>query len=169
MRAEGVGFPAVQPVADRPFMPGYGVPAAGGTLLPFSYAEQRLAQARNYWLSTVSTGGRPHLMPVWAVWLDGTVQFSTGGESLKARNLRADPRCTVAAQCTSDAELVVVEGTAARIGAEALAAFAAAVEAKYGYDMSGLLDQPVFAVTPQKIIALDETFSTHATRFTFPN
>lgn len=151
-------------------MPGYGVPAEGGTLLPFSYAEQRLIEARNYWLSTVGAQGKPHLMPVWAMWLDGAVQFSTGSESRKTRNLRADPRCSIAAQCSNDAELVVVEGHAAQISRPALPAFASAVKAKYGFDMSGMLDQPVFAVIPQKVIALDETFSAHATRWTLsPN
>jgi len=149
-------------------MPGYGVPATGGRLLPFSYAEQRLTGARNYWLSTVGPDGAPHLMVLWAVWLNGTVQFSTGSESRKTRNLHADPRCTVGAQCLNDAELVVVEGRAARVDEADLPAFAAAVKAKYGFDMGGMLDQPVFAVTPRKIIALDETFSAHATRFTFP-
>ncbi len=149
-------------------MPGYGVPARGGILLPFSFAEQRLTQAHNYWLSTVGADGAPHLTVVWAVWLDGSVRFSTGSRSRKTRNLRADPRCTVAAQCTSDAELVVAEGHAAQIDTSELPAFAAAVEAKYGYDMAAMLDQPVFAVAPRKVIALDETFSEHATRFTFP-
>ncbi|MEJ7702428.1 MAG: pyridoxamine 5'-phosphate oxidase family protein [Geodermatophilaceae bacterium] len=158
----------MEPVADRPFMPGYGVPAEGGDLLPFSYAEQRLTEAVNYWLSTVAPDGAPHLMPVWAVWLDGTAQFSTGSESRKTKNLRADPRCTIAPQCSNDAELVVVEGHARQVRASGLPAFAAAVEAKYSFDMSGMLDQPVFAVVPGKIIALDETFSAHATRWTFP-
>lgn len=156
-----------QPAVDRPFMPGYGVPAEGGTLLPFSYAEQRLTDARNYWLSTVGPDGAPHLMVVWAVWLSGTVQFSTGSTSRKTKNLRADPRCTVAPQCSNDAELVVVEGRAAQLAPADLEPFASAVKAKYGFDMSGMLDQPVFAVAPRKVIALDETFSAHATRWTF--
>jgi len=149
-------------------MPGYGVPAEGGDLLPFSWVERRLTEARIYLVSTVGADGRPHLMPVWAVWVGGTVQLSTGTESRKAKNLHADPRCSVAAVCADDAEAVVVEGTAAQVDVTELAGFAAAVGAKYGYDMSDMLDQPVFAITPDKIIALDETFSAHATRFTFP-
>lgn len=108
-------------------------------------------------------------MPVWAVWLDGTVQFSTGSESRKTRNLRADPRCAMAAQCAHEAEMVVVEGSAAQLEKSDLRAFGKAVQAKYSCDMSDLLDQPVFAVTPHKIIALDETFSAHATRWTLPD
>jgi len=49
----------------------------------------------------------------WGVWVDGTVQFSTGRASRKAKNLERDPRCVV---MTEDArEAVVVEGTAARV------------------------------------------------------
>lgn len=150
-------------------MPGYGVPAEGGDFLPIAYAEQRLTEARNYWLATAGAGGRPHLMVVWAVWEGGRLLFSTSAGSRKARNLQADPRCSVAAQCEQDTELVVLEGTAERAGPDTVAAYAAAVQAKYGFDMSGLLDEPVFVVVPDKIIGLDGTFSAHATRWSFPH
>ncbi len=149
-------------------MPGYGVPAEGGDLLPFSFVEQRLTAARNYWLATVCPDGRPHLMVVWAVWREDAVLFSSGARSRKARNLQAEPRCSLGAQCDADTELVVVEGVAEMAGRATVSEYAAAVEAKYGFDMSGMLDEPVFTMRPDKIIALDETFSTHATRFTFP-
>ena len=52
-------------------------------------------------------------MPVWGVWLDGRLWFSSGLRSRKARNLAADPRCTLT---TDDArDPVVVEGTAERV------------------------------------------------------
>src|SRR5262249_17191311 len=62
-----------EPIASRPHMPGYGtLPAGeGGGLLPWSWAEERLARSHDYWLATVTPDGAPHLMPVWAVWLDG--------------------------------------------------------------------------------------------------
>ena len=148
-------------------MPGYGVPA-DGELLPFSYAEQRLAAARNYWLATVGADGRPHLMVVWAVWLDRALLFSTGRRSRKTRNLRHEPRCSIAAQCAGDTELVVVEGTAEQRPLATLGPFVAEVRRKYDTDMTELLDEPVFAVRPEKIIGLDETFSAHATRWTLP-
>lgn len=148
-------------------MPGYGVPVGGGALLPFSYAEQRLAEARNYWLSTVGADGRPHLMIVWAVWLDGRLLFSTGQRSKKARNLRREARCSIAPQCPGETELVVLEGAAEQLSVDALGPFVAAVSAKYDTDMSAMLDEPVFAVRPEKIVALDDTFAAHATRWTF--
>jgi PPOX class probable F420-dependent enzyme len=100
------------PRADRPFMPGYGVEdAASGTgLLSWQWAEERLIESHDYWVVSVWPDGRPHAMPVWGVWEDTSLLFSSGGQSRKVRNLRADPRCVVAVQDTNDP--VVVEGTA---------------------------------------------------------
>ena len=103
------------PEASRPYMPGYGMLPAdeGSGLLPWSWAEQRLVTARNYWLSTAWPDGRPHMMPVWGMWQDDAFWFSSSNRSRKARNLGSDPRCTVA---TGDPENpVVLEGLAARV------------------------------------------------------
>lgn len=43
-------------------------------------------------VATVMNDGRPHVMPVWFV-LDGEqIVFTTGANSVKARNLQRDPR-----------------------------------------------------------------------------
>src|SRR3954471_19860601 len=105
--------------ADRPVMPGYGILPAdeGSGLIPWAEAQRRLAVAHDYWVATVRPDGRPHVMPVWGVWLGGRLWFSSALSSRKARNLAADPRCTVT---TDDAQNpVVVDGVAERlIGAE---------------------------------------------------
>lgn len=82
-----------QPRASRPHMPGYGILAAdqGSGLLPWSWASERLAEAHNYFVATTRPDGRPHVMPVWGLWLDDTFYFSTGRESRKARNLEGNP------------------------------------------------------------------------------
>jgi PPOX class probable F420-dependent enzyme len=63
-------------------------------------------------LSTVRPSGAPHVAPIWFV-LDGDdMVFTTGGESVKARNLRHEPR---AAMCVDDQQppysFVVATGT----------------------------------------------------------
>ena len=47
-------------------MPGYGIlgPTQDSGLLPWSWAEQRLLAARNYWVASCWPDGRPHVMPV---------------------------------------------------------------------------------------------------------
>jgi PPOX class probable F420-dependent enzyme len=43
-------------------------------------------------LATVMANGQPHVMPVWFVLADRQIVFTTGRDSVKARNLRRDPR-----------------------------------------------------------------------------
>ena len=116
-------------------MPGYGIqgPTEGTGLLPWSWAVERLTRSHDYWLATTRPDGRPHVMPVWGVWLDGALWFSSGLRSRKARNLAADPRCAVT---TDDAlEPVVLEGTAELVtGRPAIQAFADALDGKYETD-----------------------------------
>lgn len=148
-------------------MPGYGLlgPTEGRGLLPWSWAEERLTGGRNYWLSTVSSAGRPHAMAVWGLWYADSFFFSTDAESRKARNLTNSPRCCVTTE--GAAEAVIVEGTALRVrDAALLAQVAARYEAKYtmGYPP----DSRVFRVRPEVVFGFIEDaaeFSGAATRW----
>jgi PPOX class probable F420-dependent enzyme len=150
--------------ADRPDAPGYDFvgPDEGDGLLPFEWVVEQLQASHNLWLVTTFPDGRPHAMPVWGVWAEERVQLSTGRASRKARNLERDPRCVVT---TDDGrKAVVVEGTAARVAMSD--AFVAAYDAKYAMDIRSMADEPVFAVTPTRIIAIDESrFATAPTRW----
>src|SRR5215831_17350906 len=107
-----------QPRAQRPRMPGYGVPDTTKGLLPWKWAEVRLRMSHNYWLITVRPDGSPHAMPVWGVYHAGRFYFSTGSASRKARNLVNNRRCLV---CNEKAhEAVILEGTARRVTGAAL-------------------------------------------------
>jgi hypothetical protein len=72
-------------------------------------------------------------MPVWAVWLDEALWFSSSRASRKARNIAAGSRCAIA---TDDPyEPVVVEGEAELMDDEsAIRRFVAAVNEKYSTD-----------------------------------
>jgi len=95
-----------EPVADRPSIPGYGVPETTEGTLPWSHAVERLERAKNYWIGTASADGRPHAVPVWAAWLDGALYFGVGPRSM--RNIAANPRVTVHLESGDD--VVIVEG-----------------------------------------------------------
>jgi len=162
-----------EPVATRPYMPGYGIqPAeAGRGLLPWSWAQERLAGSHDYWLATVTPEGLPHLMPVWAVWHEQKLWFSSASGSRKARNLTAQARCTLA---TGDpAEPVVVAGQAERVeDLQALATMLAAENAKYGTaygpEMVDPASNSVYALRPEWVFALDSRdFTGSPTRFVF--
>ena len=149
---------------DRPHAPGYGFvgPDEGDGLLPFEWAVERLSSSHNLWVVTTYPDGRPHAMPLWAVWVDGGVEFSTGAESRKTKNLDRDRRCVIATEDTREA--VVVEGTAARV--EMSDAFVDAYRAKYDTDIRSMAEHPVWRVTPSKVICIDEErFQTAPTRF----
>ena len=157
--------------AGRPYMPGYPLlDASGGRgLLPWSWAEERLEQAHNYWLATARPDGAPHLMPLWGLWLDGRFCFSTGGQSRKARNLALDARCAVSTERADEA--VIVEGVADRVHDPALLArFAAAYNAKYDWDIDPGSTEPIFAVRPRVAFGFiedSEDFNGSATRWRF--
>lgn len=64
-------------------------------------------------LATVRKDGRPHVVPIWFD-LDGdAIVFTTGGESVKAKNMKRDPRVSI---CVDDEtppfSFVQVEGIA---------------------------------------------------------
>ena len=56
------GDPMAEPHADRPHIPGYGIPTTRKGTLPWSWARDRLERAIVYWLATAGAdgGAAPH-------------------------------------------------------------------------------------------------------------
>ena len=83
---------------------------------PWTDVRERIANRETgqaNWLATVRPDGRPHLMPLIAVWIDGAFHFLAGEETRKARNLAADGRCVIAMSSFELPSLdIVVEGHA---------------------------------------------------------
>lgn len=162
-----------EPIADRPYMPSYGVAAAdaGQGLLPWSWAETRLAASHDYWLASTWPDGRPHVMPVWGVYLDGALWFSTSLRSRKWTNLARDPRCTIT---TDDAyHPVIIDGRVeVHTDDEAIHAFVDALNAKYatsyGYDFQDPAQNATLRVVAHTAFGLDEDdFTGTPTRWHF--
>ncbi len=127
------------PQSDRPQMPsGYGVdPAATGGLLSWEEAVAKLTDARNYWVATTRPDGRPHVVPVWGLWMDGAFYFGTEAESRKGRNLATNPHIVVHLESGDDA--VIIEGQAQRVLDQAeWERVLAALEAKYSLPADSL-------------------------------
>jgi nitroimidazol reductase NimA-like FMN-containing flavoprotein (pyridoxamine 5'-phosphate oxidase superfamily) len=147
-------------------MAGYGIRGDTKGLLPWKWANQRLERSHNYWLVTASTGGAPHVMPVWGVWSDGRFWFSTGTKSRKARNLAENPRCSV---CTEKAhEAVIVQGTAQRVRPAAVPRkVSTAYRAKYKWKLDPKIGT-IFAVRPRVAFGFWEAkFVESTTRWQF--
>lgn len=159
---------------DRPRLPkSYGIPATDEGLLPWSWVEERLANARNYWVSTTHPDGRPHARPIWGVWLDGAFSFDGSPETRRNRNIAANPAVSV--HLESGDQVVILEGTVHEAGrpsrdlAERLVAAYTAKYAASGYtptpdqwDRGGL-----YVMRPARALAWGE-FPTTVTRWRFP-
>ncbi|WP_113690964.1 pyridoxamine 5'-phosphate oxidase family protein [Amycolatopsis albispora] len=139
----------------------------GSEVVPWAEVEAVLRDAEMFWLSTVRRDGRPHVVPLPAMWLDGRLHFCTGAHEQKARNLEANPRCALTTGTNSyrSGLDVIVEGTAARIGDEATLTRLArmwadkldwpfeVVDGQFSDPGNNDHRAPVYAVTPAKVLA----------------
>ena len=158
------------PAPGRPMMPeSYGLAAAANfTPITWDWVTERLSTARNYWIATTRADGRPHVSPVWGLWLDGQIMFATDGGSLKARNIGRNPACSI--HLESGDEVVIVDGSLERITDEAaLKRFNDEYDVKYEIRPEAGTDaSPVFALAHRTILAwLEKDFPSTATRWQF--
>ncbi|GAB04331.1 pyridoxamine 5'-phosphate oxidase [Gordonia amarae] len=111
----GALAPVVPTVVDRPAMPdGYGVENATVTLGWESVAA-KLAASKHYWLGSVRPDGTPHAIPRWGVWVDNRFFYDGAPTTVHARNLEANPACTLTLESGTD--VVIVEGTSVAVRA----------------------------------------------------
>jgi hypothetical protein len=61
-------------------------------------AMARIDDEQIVWVATSRPDGRPHLSPIWFVWLRGRMWICTGADAVKSRNATAEPRVSVALQ-----------------------------------------------------------------------
>jgi hypothetical protein len=90
----------------------------GSAALPWSRPRDLLAASSaapdlTFFLGTVRPDGRPHAAGIGALWLDGDFYFTSGPETRKARNLAANPACTIAVKL--EGIDLIVEGEASRV------------------------------------------------------
>ncbi len=156
-------------MAERPGMVvGYGISATPEGLLPWSYVTKRMAASRNYWVATTRPDGRPHVMPVWGLWLEGRFYFSTDPASRKARNIAGRPEIVVHLESGDD--VVILEGRAeAASDRSLLARFADAYDMKYAVRPEVDTPEPaVWRLDARVALAWQEKdFPRSATRWSF--
>lgn len=113
-------------VSAQPYLEG------DGDAVPWATAVAELAEADTYWLATLHPAGRPHVVPVLAVWVDGVPHVAAAPASRKARNLARVPAVTLTT--TGDRWDHVIEGTARPVAAgDLLRRIAGAYLARYGW------------------------------------
>ncbi|MGW1341738.1 pyridoxamine 5'-phosphate oxidase family protein [Kribbella sp. NPDC002412] len=147
------------------------------TALDWADVERRVAEADDFLLATTDPNGRPHVVPVLGVWLEGTFCFVTFRRSRKTRNLERSNGCAVTVP-GREVDLVL-EGTAHRVRSEArLQEVADLFPAKYPwwhpfvragefYDPADNDPRHVYAVEPAQVFAFGKEDGFSATRWRF--
>jgi hypothetical protein len=134
----------------------FGIQTANTDLLPWPWAEERLNSARNFWISSTRPDGRPHCRPIWAVWLNDALWYSTG--SLARINLETNNAYGV--HIDDGQSVVIVEGRARAIHDEpdAVQRMCDAYSAKYDHPIAPRGNEirdsdgqggPVFVLDPE--------------------
>jgi PPOX class probable F420-dependent enzyme len=128
--------------------------------LTWSRVAARLAPARNYWLGTTRPDGSPHAAPVWGVVHGEVLYLYTEVDTVKARNLRADPRTVVHLESGDD--VLIVNGTLGEVAdPDELAAVLPAFATKYDdpddrqYLPVGPPREAVLRLTPESALSWD--------------
>lgn len=97
-----------QPDPSRPHVPGYGIPGTEEGMLPWSYVQERMQAALNYWISTANAKGQPHATPVWGVWVEDTLYFDGSPKTRRGREMAANPLVSV--HLEDGSQVVILEG-----------------------------------------------------------
>jgi uncharacterized protein YndB with AHSA1/START domain len=170
---------------------GYGAPP-----IPWTKVRERLEQGltqapetggpnrHTCWLATVRPDGRPHVMPVGILWVDGAMYFNAGAATRKAMNLAQNPHCVITV-ATHDFDLVV-EGKAVKVTDPAKAqriaeAYrsdgdgwpasvvdgTASLTADYSAPSAGPPPWDIYEVTPETVFALGTAEPGGVTRWQF--
>jgi hypothetical protein len=157
---------------------------SGTPPIPWDRARERLEVdagiSPTHWLATVRPDGRPHVMSVWTVWVEGAFYFVAGPTSHESKNLAHNAHCVIAV-ASSGLDLVV-EGEATQVSDEtrlqqiadayAVQGWHPAVRhgvfyADDGAPGTGPPPYDVYEVVPMIVIGLDTDEPYGATRWRF--
>src|SRR5213082_2569665 len=88
---------------------------------PWERVEHTIDGAELFWISTVRSDGRPHVTPLPAVWVDGSLYFCTGADEQKCVNLARNANCVLTTGNNAwKSGLDVVRSEERRVGKECL-------------------------------------------------
>lgn len=126
--------------------------------------EARLGRELTIWMATVRDDGRPHLVPVWFVWLDETLYFCTGAESQKFANLRGNQSISLSLPDTGN--VLIIEGEAHAADRNTTETLAEYFYNKYEWDFryDAAADWRLVEVTPHKILAWGDGYDDEGPR-----
>lgn len=113
----------------------------------------RLSRESNIWIATVRGDGRPHLVPLWYIWLNDKIYVCTGSETQKYTNMYHNQN--VALSLPDAVNVVVIEGEAHTADRAFINPLAEHFHNKYEWDFryDETADWRLIEITPFKIMA----------------
>jgi hypothetical protein len=157
---------------------------SGAPPIPWDRARERLEEdagiSPTHWLATVRPDGKPHVTPVWTVWVDGAFYFVAGAATHQSKNLAQHASCIITV-ASSGLDLVV-EGEATKVSDETRLQQIADAYAVQGWHLTvrnsvfyaddgtpgvGLPPYDVYEVVPMTVFGLgtDEPYGSACWRF----
>jgi hypothetical protein len=142
------------------------------SFLTWDWVAAQLTESKNYWLCSVRPNGHPHVVPRWAVFIDGKIYYDGSPETRHARNIESNPQISL--HLESGTEAIMLEGTSAPAGKpspELGKKLSQAYKKKYkdfGYapEPNAWDEGGLFVFTPHQCIAWT-SFTENPTKFVF--
>lgn len=142
---------------ERPRIPaneGYG-PEPGRSeteQLDWPTVERWLEGSRYYWLVTTRPDGRPHSVPLWALWFERRLYYNMSPRTLTSRNLDTNPNAV--AHPENAREAVMIDGAVHRPPVSSLERAAEEYERRLGWRPDPTDPQaPLYVLEPRVVRA----------------
>jgi PPOX class probable F420-dependent enzyme len=101
-----------------------------------AHADERLRSDIIIWIGTVRPDGRPHFVPVWFLWDEGTVLVFSKPDQ-KVRNLQKNSNVVLALDDTKGGnDVILIEGEAALLEQGSVTTTHPDYAAKYGQELT---------------------------------
>jgi hypothetical protein len=144
----------------------YGISKKKEGLMSWEWVEAELTKSRNYWIVSTRPDGKPHVVPVWGVWMDGALYFGGDPNARRSRNIAQNPNVSVHLESGDD--VVILEGVAGEVeDATIKRKFGAAAAVKF--EMPELGQEPIgttYQFKPHTAFAwLEKDYPQTATRW----
>ena len=111
-------------------------------MLEWSWAEERLVAAKNFWIATPNAEGMPHCRPMWGFWQDTSFWFSSVNR--QTAFLASEGKAVLHSE--SGDEVVIIEGAVERLyGKDKLQVISDGYKQKYNHDTTAT-DDGVFTL-----------------------
>lgn len=124
----------------------------------------RLSREETIWIATVRYDGRPHLVPIWYVWLEDKIYISTGADTQKFSNLHHNQN--VALSLPDTASVILIEGEAHVADRTTVDVVAEYFYHKYEWDFryDDSTNWRLIEITPRKILAWGDGYDAEGAR-----